>query len=157
MPNLGGFFTVAQTGHPCWLSLAQSEWMSITGSSSAESWTPSRSSWTWTSSVQSVGGPRADDTGGGSTGSPTCARCRWCAPAAAATSGLLCDSGVAAWVAVRVHHSLPGVADRHRGRVVAGVIRREHAVIAMPVFSGWRHEIGEPRSSCGDRLTTPCS
>ncbi len=30
--------------------------------------------WIWTSSIHSVGGPRAGDTGGGSTGSPTCAR-----------------------------------------------------------------------------------
>ncbi len=34
----------------------------------------SRLSWAWTSSGHSVGGPRAGDTGGGSTGSPTCAR-----------------------------------------------------------------------------------
>ena len=44
--------------------------MSITGSSSGDAWKMSRSSWTCTSSPQSVGGPRAGDTGGGSGGSP---------------------------------------------------------------------------------------
>jgi hypothetical protein len=48
--------------------------MSIAGSSSGAAWKMSRSSWTWTSSAQSVGGPRAGDTGGGSSGSPRCVR-----------------------------------------------------------------------------------
>ncbi len=58
--------------YPC--EAHQSEWMSITGSSSWEAWTMSRSPWTCTSSPQSVGGPRAGETGGGSTGSPMWAR-----------------------------------------------------------------------------------
>ncbi len=41
----------------------QSEWISIDGSSSGEA---------CASSGHSVGGPRASDTGGGSTGSPAC-------------------------------------------------------------------------------------
>jgi hypothetical protein len=44
--------------------------MSIAGSSSGAAWKMSRSSWICTSSPQSVGGPRAGDTGGGSSGSP---------------------------------------------------------------------------------------
>jgi hypothetical protein len=37
--------------------------MSIAGRSSGEAWKTARSSWTCTSSPQSVGGPRAGDTG----------------------------------------------------------------------------------------------
>ena len=48
--------------------------MSIAGRSSGEAWKTARSSWTCTSSPQSVGGPRAGDTGGGSNGSPRCVR-----------------------------------------------------------------------------------
>ena len=48
--------------------------MSITGSSSGDAWKTSRSSWTCTNSPQSVGGPRAGETGGGASGSPRCAR-----------------------------------------------------------------------------------
>ena len=44
--------------------------MSITGSSSIRPWKTSLSSWTWTSSPQSVGGPRAGESGGGSSGLP---------------------------------------------------------------------------------------
>jgi hypothetical protein len=52
-------------------------WMSIAGSSSGDAWKTSRSSWTWMSSPQSVGGPRAGETGGGSSGSPRYVRiCR---------------------------------------------------------------------------------
>lgn len=40
--------------------------MSIAGRSSGEAWKTARSSWTCTSSPQSVGGPRAGETGGGS-------------------------------------------------------------------------------------------
>jgi hypothetical protein len=51
--------------------------MSIAGSSSGDAWKTSRSSWTWMSSPQSVGGPRAGETGGGSSGSPRYVRiCR---------------------------------------------------------------------------------
>ena len=51
--------------------------MSIAGSSSGDAWKTSRSSWTWMSSPQSVGGPQAGETGGGSSGSPRCVRiCR---------------------------------------------------------------------------------
>jgi len=39
--------------------------MSIAGSSSGDDWKTSRSSWTWTSSPQSVGAPRAGEMGGG--------------------------------------------------------------------------------------------
>ena len=48
--------------------------MSITGSSSGKAWKNARSSWACTSSSQSVGGPRAGDTGGGSSGSLKCVR-----------------------------------------------------------------------------------
>ena len=48
--------------------------MSIPGSSSVRPWKMSRSSCTCTSSPQSVGGPRAEETGGGSSGSPRCVR-----------------------------------------------------------------------------------
>ena len=41
----------------------QSEWMSIAGSSSGAIWTIYTSSCTWTCSPQSVGGPRAEETG----------------------------------------------------------------------------------------------
>jgi hypothetical protein len=44
--------------------------ISIAGRSSGAAWKMSRSSCIWTSSTQSVGGPRAGDTGGGSSGSP---------------------------------------------------------------------------------------
>ena len=46
--------------------------MSIASSSSGDDWKTSRSSWTCTSSPQSVGGPRAGEIGGGSSGSPLC-------------------------------------------------------------------------------------
>jgi hypothetical protein len=49
-------------------------WMSITGSSSGAAWKNARSSCVCTSSPQSVGGPRAGDTGGGSSGSPRASR-----------------------------------------------------------------------------------
>ena len=48
--------------------------MSITGNSSGDAWETSRSSWAWTSSPQSVGGPRAGETRGDSSGSPRCVR-----------------------------------------------------------------------------------
>ena len=48
--------------------------MSIAGSSSGDACKIARSSWTWTSSPQSVGGPRAGETGGGSSGSRRCVR-----------------------------------------------------------------------------------
>ncbi len=50
-----------------------------------------------------------------------------------------CDSPV------RGRRNLPGVADRHRGyERPQRVMRREDAVVAMPMFSGWWHKIGEP-------------
>lgn len=45
-----------------------SEWTSLAGSSSEDAWKPSRSSWIWTRSAQSFGGPRAGETAGGSNG-----------------------------------------------------------------------------------------
>ncbi len=47
---------------------------SRSSSSSIRPWKMSRSSCTCTSSPQSVGGPRAGETGGGSSGSPRCVR-----------------------------------------------------------------------------------
>ena len=52
-------------------------WVGITGNSPGDAWKPSetsRSSWTWTSAPQSVGGPRAGAMGGGSSRSPRCMR-----------------------------------------------------------------------------------
>jgi hypothetical protein len=48
--------------------------MSIAGSSSGEAWKTPPSSWTCKGSLQSVGGPRAGEMGGGSSGSPRCVR-----------------------------------------------------------------------------------
>ena len=56
---------------------AQRLWMSIAGRSSGEAWKNARLSWTCTNSPQSVGGPRAGDTGGGSSGSPRSVRLFW--------------------------------------------------------------------------------
>jgi hypothetical protein len=66
-----GFFSLAQTGLETALLAGRAHrgmecrprlWMSITGSSAGDACKIARSSWTWTSSAQSVGGPRAGES-----------------------------------------------------------------------------------------------
>jgi hypothetical protein len=97
------------------------------------------SSWTWTSSPQFVGGSRAGEIGGGSSGSPP---------------------------GVGVVHGRALLADIPDGQSGDGlpqrVIRREDSVVAMPVLPRWRDEIGEPveelkRAAAGPALCSLCA
>ena len=119
--------------------------MSIASSSSIRPWKMSRSSCTCTSSAQSVGGPRAGDTGGGSSGSPRCARILRMGPG----SGLRL-SVAAAPRGVTVARMPAGTGIVQFGNVPDGqcrdgppqlVIRRKHPVVAMPVLPRRRDEI----------------
>jgi hypothetical protein len=84
---------------------------------------PQSSSCTCTTSPQSVGGHRAGETGGGSSGSPLCMKPHGC-------------------------QDLPDRADVPDGERRDGppqlVIARKHPVITMPMLPRRRDEIGEP-------------
>ena len=108
--------------------------------------------WTSTSSPQSVDGPRAGETGDGSSGSPRCARIFRIGPGSVmnAMSRMLplhpghSSGNSSPTRAMSLAHAIREVSWEGGDGGPELVIRGEHPVIAMPVLPRRRHEVSEP-------------
>ena len=112
--------------------------MSIAGRSSGEAWKTAQSSWTCTSSPQSVGGPRAGDTGGGSSGSSRCVRIFRIGPGS--RTGSPQQPEVAKSAKARDGFALGKQSERDQPDVTAARWARKRKLLPYP-----RHELG-PRN-----------
>ena len=117
--------------------------MSIPGSSSIRPWKMSRSSCTCTSSPQSVGGPRAGETGGGSSGSPRCVRIFRIGPGLGGTQSAGCRRHSSGTQAETPPPPGPAVSPMHSARC-----RENGACDARRSSLPWHAHRSQPHAAC---------